>query len=472
MPWASQEVYEEGQEFLVEVTLTTNHAGHMELYVCNLGDSSTQECLYENPVSFVRDELYGGPVDPNYPERAYFASGQTNFKFIYKLPSGVTGERVLMQWRYVTANSCIPPGYRDSEIQSILSDLGWLRSLTMSDCSLPYDETGARCDTCPEQFWNCAEITILGSSTSNPPSPTITSPTNSPVTLSPITSPVSQPTISTNKATTTRYWDCSGGACGCAYLPNDDPATPAHCYSNAMFKAPNNNPYGAKFYGTAAVSEALFQSDGSYWIGEGCGKCWKVVGTSNTPGNEGVETTLVLKAANVCPPENTQCSNGKVHFDIAAPGFDVLSYSLANTCAQREPGELVGFQTCSGWMIDSQQPHENCDCDQFIDPVLRAGCKNFLSLQWDNPTVSYESVECPFELNRLNCWEENGNDYPFGIPEFCATNINESATSSPTNSLTSSPTSKPVSEIGCGGGVIGKKYIFCHSTLTPKQVSL
>jgi hypothetical protein len=80
MPWVSQEVYHEGQDIRVEVTLTTNHGGHMELYVCNLGDASTQDCLYDNPVEFVRDEFYGGPVDPSYPERAYFASHSlTNF---------------------------------------------------------------------------------------------------------------------------------------------------------------------------------------------------------------------------------------------------------------------------------------------------------------------------------------------------------------------------------------------------------
>jgi hypothetical protein len=457
MPWMSQEVYNEGQEIRVEVTLTTNHGGHMELYVCGLGDASTQECLDSNPVKFVRDELYGGPVDPNYPERAYFAYGQSDFAFTYKLPMGVTGDKVLMQWRYVTANSCVPPGYRDSGIQSILSDLGWLLSMNMNDCAYPYDATGARCDTCPEQFWNCAEVTILEGSPQMPQtlSPTVPVPV-------PVSAPVSQPAPTTpstptslQTATTTRYWDCSGGACGCAYLPNDDPASPAHCYGNAMFDAPTNNPYGAKFYGTAAVSEALFQGGGSYWLGEGCGKCWKVTGTSNTPGYEGVETTLVLKGTNVCPPENVQCSNGKVHFDIAAPGFDVLAFSLANSCAEREPGELVGFQSCSGWMIDSQQPDQNCDCDQFNDPVLRDGCHNFFSLKWDNPAVSYEEVQCPFELDRLNCWEENGNDYPFGIPEFCATNINEDGTSSPIATVTSSPTSSPISGIPCGNGVVG-----------------
>ena len=52
-----------------------------------------------------------------------------------------------------------------------------------------------------------------------------------------------------------------------------------------------------------------------------CGKCWKVTGISNVPGHEGIESTLVLRGANYCPPEALGCEEGKAHFDIAAPGF-------------------------------------------------------------------------------------------------------------------------------------------------------
>ena len=120
------------------------------------------------------------------------------------------------------------------------------------------------------------------------------------------------------QATTTRYWDCSGGSCGCGYLYNGDSHLERHCNSNALFSAPLNNPLGAKFYGAAAISQTLGGGD---WLAEGCGKCFKVTGTSNIPSNSGVSTTLVLKATNYCPPSNPSC-NGKAHFDIAAPGFD------------------------------------------------------------------------------------------------------------------------------------------------------
>ena len=214
-----------------------------------------------------------------------------------------------------------------------------------------------------------------------------------------------------------------------------------------MFRAPSGNPYGAKFYGTAAISQALGGGD---WLSEGCGKCWKVHGWSNIPGKDRYQTTLVLKGTNYCPPNNSACANGKAHFDIAAPGFDVTQYSLSNTCARRESAEIDGFESCGTWMINDQNPDVGCDCSKFKDPVLRVGCENFYSLMWDNSEVIYEEVNCPSELSRLNCWEENGAKYPDNIPQFCALNVEGTFPPSPGPSLrgtlapTLTPTKAPV----------------------------
>ena len=110
MPWQSQAVYTEGQEIFIEATLTANHAGHFDLFVCPDGVASTQQCFLDNPLTFVEDMLYDGPVDEDYPTRAYVSPDQL-FRFKYRLPMGISGEQVMLQWRYVTANSCIPPGY-------------------------------------------------------------------------------------------------------------------------------------------------------------------------------------------------------------------------------------------------------------------------------------------------------------------------------------------------------------------------
>lgn len=526
MAWTSQGVFEDGDLFTVESVLTTNHAGHMEMWLCDDVDNPTQECFESNPATLIEDVAHGGPVDSNYPERAYFASGEDHFKFTYKLPDGLVGDKIMIQWRYITANSCFPPGYKNSEVYSILRDLGWLRAEGMGDCIYPLSPTGDRGMGSPEQFFNCAEISIYPTG-SKPPSAPVSQPVSPPVAqpvsqpdAQPVSQPVAQPVASptsssgycnwgttgnsansvcdgnveggdwcnhsesqclscggkwctnggptppspnpgpaptpptgtppTGMATTTRYWDCSGGACGCAYLPFEgDDSRPAHCYSNAMFEAPADNIYGAKFYGTAAVSPILFDPDNrSSWRGEGCGKCWKVTGTANLNDQDTTSTTLVLKGANVCPSVNTLCSGNKVHFDIAAPGFDVLAFSLAHECAEREPDEAEGFAACSAWMISNQDPTVNCDCSKFTNTVLRAGCENFRSLNWDNAPVEYEEVPCPFELDRQNCWEENNNGYPFGIPQFCASNVDDSdppVTPAPNPVSSPAPTLAPVS---------------------------
>jgi hypothetical protein len=204
-----------------------------------------------------------------------------------------------------------------------------------------------------------------------------------------------------------------------------------------MFEAPKNNSYGAKYYGTAAISQALGGGD---WMAEGCGKCWKVRGWSNIPNKDTFQTTLVLKGTNYCPPSNPACSGNKAHFDIAAPGFDVTEYSLSNTCAVREAAEIEGFKSCGRWLIDDPNSDIGCDCSKFKDPVLRAGCDNFFSLLWDNSQVDYEEVDCPVELSRLNCWEENGGGYPNGVPEFCASNIGETAPTPPVDPPAPTPT--------------------------------
>ena len=68
-------------------------------------------------------------------------------------------------------------------------------------------------------------------------------------------------------------------------------------------------------------------------------------------------TTLVLKATNFCP-DHGWCDHE--HFDIAQPG----GYKYA--------------------------------CDSLEDNILKAGCENFKSLHWDNPTVEYEKLSsCP-----------------------------------------------------------------------------
>ena len=105
------------------------------------------------------------------------------------------GENILVQWRYITANSCFPPGYKNTAVGQRLLELGWLRASGMGDCQYPYDPTGATGAGKPEQFWNCAEITIKCSNPTVSPAPTPPpQPTPQPKpTSSPTKAPVAAP---------------------------------------------------------------------------------------------------------------------------------------------------------------------------------------------------------------------------------------------------------------------------------------
>ena len=63
---------------------------------------------------FVRDLVPAGdhppmPPDPAYPHRGMHAGGQggatKSFSMAFRLPEGIAGEKVLLQWKYITANS-------------------------------------------------------------------------------------------------------------------------------------------------------------------------------------------------------------------------------------------------------------------------------------------------------------------------------------------------------------------------------
>jgi len=190
------------------------------------------------------------------------------------------------------------------------------------------------------------------------------------------------------KATTTRYWDCQGGACGCGF---GSQASNTFCHSNALRKAPAGNKYGAQFYGSAAISTAM---GGGGWQAQGCGKCWKLTATKNENGSK-ASGTIVVKGTNYCPQDDVKyCGGTKKHFDIAAPGFDTAS-GLNHRCGELEPKEPAL----------AAQPTA---CGNLNSLVLKRGCEHFKTLNWDNAFVDFELVTCPAELT-IACRGPSGN---------------------------------------------------------------
>ena len=162
-----QGVYREGDIIDIEVLVTTHHKGHFIFSVCPIMDTvpmeiPTEECFANNRLMFMKDELYGAPIDEQYPERAYIAPASVvqytqategvqpvvgaQYKMKFKLPEGVSGNVVLLQWYYLTANSCKHEGYENYNFPE-----EWGNDVTLypglSDCGdIPEDGNGV-----PEQ---------------------------------------------------------------------------------------------------------------------------------------------------------------------------------------------------------------------------------------------------------------------------------------------------------------------------------
>ena len=129
-----QESYSQGDKIQVDVVLTAHHKvrstlvfspliiqqksessfvqGHFEFSACPIqhGEIPQQDCFDKYQLTFVKDLLYGGVADENYPERAYVApmkyslqesdsnTNEVSYSFLMQLPRDLHGDLVLIQW--------------------------------------------------------------------------------------------------------------------------------------------------------------------------------------------------------------------------------------------------------------------------------------------------------------------------------------------------------------------------------------
>ena len=139
-----QECYDEGSIIDLKVFLSAHHDGHFEFYACpsEWGETPTEECFQAHPLEFVEDVLFNAPPDPNFPNRAYIprqtTSGVGEFHYKYKLPTGLLGEFVLIQWIYFTANTCTPEGYENYAFPE-----GFGQDVGAAACPLPISGDGS-----------------------------------------------------------------------------------------------------------------------------------------------------------------------------------------------------------------------------------------------------------------------------------------------------------------------------------------
>lgn len=244
MPPNIQGTYNVGSELEVDVVLTAHHMGHFEFYACPISPNQipTQACFKSNPVKVVRDVLYGAPPDTSYPNRAYippltypgiinFTGGNvpgTLYRYVIQLPENLQGDLVLLQWYYLTANSCIHPGYNSYPFPTV-----WGGNLPGPTGPCNVDDSDGGSGT-PERFWNCAEIKVISSgpvpkTTSAPlpaPSPPITNPPYPVVVPSPVNAPMTpivpvQVPSKTVPTPTSLVGTCGGGTTGNGICTNN-----------------------------------------------------------------------------------------------------------------------------------------------------------------------------------------------------------------------------------------------------------
>lgn len=217
MPWISQAIYNSEDIIQVDYYLTAHHGGHFVLKGCPFGRESTQECFDTFTFEFMEDLLYEMPKDPEYPDRAYLYGSSnfdnSQFSMKMKVPAGLVGEEVLLQWVYWTANSCNPEGYdayfndfdtpkhptHGSAFNSVLPDCQPDKMYPLAPLPNP-NLPGPT----PERFINCAEVSITGEPTPTPPFPSPT-PVAQPV-PQPVATPVAPQPVDPNIVGT-----CGGG---------------------------------------------------------------------------------------------------------------------------------------------------------------------------------------------------------------------------------------------------------------------
>ena len=73
MPTKIQATYSQGQDIIINITLTAHHKGHFVFSGCPIvyGEVAGQPCFDQYKLTFVEDLLYGANFDFNNPERAF-----------------------------------------------------------------------------------------------------------------------------------------------------------------------------------------------------------------------------------------------------------------------------------------------------------------------------------------------------------------------------------------------------------------
>lgn len=171
----------------VEVGVTAHHNGYIEVFVCDVskcpgGDISPQ-CFQQghcfrlkralNDRCENRKQVDCAPADPKHLSRWYFPCkkyGQRvrNWRIYgpgvarFRLPRKLSCSHCVLQFYWVAANSCNPPGVVEF-FKSKRSPINWRKCPGEGGATGGYAENQRECggDRFPEEYYQCSDIRIV-----------------------------------------------------------------------------------------------------------------------------------------------------------------------------------------------------------------------------------------------------------------------------------------------------------------------
>mmetsp|Transcript_66309 Transcript_66309/g.158633 ORF Transcript_66309/g.158633 Transcript_66309/m.158633 type:complete len:401 (-) Transcript_66309:253-1455(-) len=173
------------QEFTIRIT--AHHKGHFEFGICDQRVSGAtadpQACFDARkleraapPADCQPNDSRGDcqPIHPEYPERWYLPPGGAGvYSMRFKIPADLECSECTLQWRWWTANSCVPAPNYGCFFDLLAAEGLYDSSQWCSFCGDCGDfEEGYY--TCGEEFRNCADISVLPGSGSTAPAPATT----------------------------------------------------------------------------------------------------------------------------------------------------------------------------------------------------------------------------------------------------------------------------------------------------------
>ncbi|KAL4857482.1 Peptidyl-prolyl cis-trans isomerase FKBP13 [Chlorella vulgaris] len=243
-------VLREGSVVYLNVTVTAFHKGRFEFRICRVDGTDvasekaqlTEACLDQH--ALVQANVPGAQA----PGDRYYHLGsndQPSYTMPYQLPSGLscdgTTSKCVLQWYWITGNTCNPPG-----------EPAPYRSPQLPDCG-----TGG---SPPEEFWNCADVLITpGDFTPLPPAPpALPSPRPPPIVASPPLPPSPAPGTPDSGDSSS---PCPSGdaACYCRWQGRDGMFADAQAGCRSYFQC-----FGPSAYYRSCGRQLLFSDQHQY----------------------------------------------------------------------------------------------------------------------------------------------------------------------------------------------------------------